>query len=226
MIDPGAIWQPWCHPSPLSPAELHLYRFRLDGSVKKWLKILSADEMTRAECLLDPHKKSCFISARGQLRQILSHYLKLTPAEIIFEYNLNGKPSIAPSHHSDLSFNLSHSANIAVVAVTQNIGIGIGIDIEQIDDALSFQSLADQFFNKEELQVLQKASPNRKRRTFYRLWTIKEAQLKMAGVGFSQQQTVKTLPAYLSHFYLLPHFVSTVAGDKNISLIRKIDFNR
>ena len=219
---PATAWRSFSETPPLRQSEVHLYRFRLDvTSLKR--DLLAADEITRAEKLIDPLKQNHFISARSQLRSILSAYLGIHPKELVFRYNDFGKPVLSESHHSKLCFNLSHSANHCVVAVTA--GVDIGVDIEKVDNNLNFHALSEQFFSKDELSVLLRTPLARQRRAFYRLWTAKEARLKMVGTGFSQQQPAQCSPLFGSHFYLSPHFVAAVACTDEMITIKKYQFS-
>lgn len=205
----------------LRAGEAHLYRISLAGKSDKYRCLLSADEMARAERLLDLRKQQFFIVCRGRLRQILSQYLKISAQDIVFQYSSAGKPSLTPDHHSDLVFNLSHSVDCAVVAVTR--GADIGVDIEKIDSALEFHKLAERFFDQNEQKVLQRTPVPRKRRMFYRLWTVKESRLKMAGAGFTRAQPYAVSAVSLCHFYLSPGFVATLASRSEITAVNKYD---
>ncbi len=187
---------PYCklwNPSPpdkitVKTGDIHLWRIPLKlapHAIAHLKKLLSADELTRADRLLDRTKAQDFIVARAGLRQILGVYLDLKPAAIQFEYGANSKPLLKKNPGSGLSFNLSHAGVWAVLAITH--GLEVGIDIEYIDPQLDYEKLAAQFFSRRERDKLMQFSPERRRRGFYRLWTAKEAKLKCFGTGFSQQ---------------------------------------
>lgn len=218
-----SIWRQLNGTPRLQDGEIHLYRMGLVGETSQYQPVLSADELIRAERLLDLTKQQLFIACRGRLRQILSQYLKISAQDITFRYNDSGKPSLTPDHHSDLVFNLSHSADCAVVAVAR--GADIGIDIEKIDPTLEFHKLAERFFDRDEQLALQRAPATRRRRIFYRLWTAKESRLKMAGTGFTQPLSQEVATGSLLHFYFFPGFVATVAGSEKITAIRKYEFS-
>ena len=172
----------------LKRGELHLWRIPLGLSPQKIAlikKTLSNDEIMRADRLLDPAKAENFIASRGSLRLILGQYLKLDPGEIQFKYAVKGKPFLKKNIPLELSFNLSHAADWAVLAITD--GLEVGIDIECIDPKLDYEKLATQFLSFHERDELMRFSPERRRRGFYRIWTAKESKLKCLGSGFSQQ---------------------------------------
>lgn len=212
---------------PLKRGELHLWRIPLGLSPQKIAllkKTLSDDEIMRADRLLDPAKRENFIASRGSLRLILGQYLNLDPGEVQFRYGENGKPKLKKNLQSALSFNLSHTADWAVLAITD--GLEVGIDIESIDPLLDYEKLATQFFSSHERDRLKQFPPGRRRRGFYRIWTAKEAKLKCLGSGFNQQgkdlgsEIVSPLGSStnnfeLSTFHLKKNYVASlvVAGE-------------
>lgn len=165
--------------------ELHLWRFNLDCSereVSNLKSLLAPEEIVRANRLLDLRKKNQFIVARAYLRQILGRYQKITPRQIKFQYNNYGKPALAESIQPLLSFNLSHSEDWGVLAIVKSLAVGV--DLEKIELKLDYVQLADRYFDEHEKQQLAQYPLERQRRGFYRLWTQKEARLKLEGSGF------------------------------------------
>ena len=165
---------------------VHLWRFRLDlppSDISGLKQLLCSAELIRAERLLDPLRSSNFVVARGRLRQILARYLDLSPAGIEFAFGAHGKPHLANNIDNNLAFNLAHAGNLGLLAVIK--GSAVGVDIEKIDPQLAFESIAPRFFSPEEAACLEQYPTTRRRRTFYRLWTRKEAGLKGNGSGFS-----------------------------------------
>ncbi|MCK5826839.1 MAG: hypothetical protein KAG93_07380, partial [Desulfuromusa sp.] len=122
---------PWQLPPPIlmiNSGELHLWRINLHctrQSVAKNKLLLSNDELIRAERLLDAQKSSQFVVSRAGLRIILGQYLDTDPKQISLQINQAGKPSLADLHCSPLTFNLSHSGQWAVLAITNGIQVGV-----------------------------------------------------------------------------------------------------
>jgi 4'-phosphopantetheinyl transferase len=183
------IISPWTSPPEtiaLAAGEVHLWRARLDipdSAFPPLQTLLAPTEAGRAARLLDPVKARRFAVGRALLRRILSLYLHVDPAALVFGTGPNGKPFLAGEGGRTLSFNLSHSGPWALFAVTR--GMAVGVDLEEIDSALDFERLAAQFFTPGENVLLRGVSPARQRRAFYRMWTRKEAWLKGKGWGFS-----------------------------------------
>ncbi len=176
-------------PPPLSPSPLalpetgtvHLWQFDLD-SVAASEQTLSPDEHARAERLRLPLARTRFIAARGMLRATLARYTAEQPAALRFHYTSAGKPALAGPRNHKLSFNLTHSHNLALLAVTQSARIGV--DLELIADA-DYSTIAQQFFAANELHALNALPPNQRRAAFYRCWVCKEAFIKARGEGLN-----------------------------------------
>ncbi|WP_321391488.1 4'-phosphopantetheinyl transferase superfamily protein [uncultured Desulfuromusa sp.] len=203
--------------------ELHLWRFKLASEKEPDTDceiMLSTEELLRADRLLDQRKRNQFIRARAYLKSILGKYLHVKPDQVQFQYNAYGKPSLSERHQSSLIFNLSHSGDWGVLAVCGEMAVGV--DVEKIDPEIRFSLLGENYFNEREKLLLKLYSTPRKRRGFYRLWTQKEALLKLLGTGFriNNQNDVKFLQ-YTS-FPLTAAYICSVAFKGKISRIKKI----
>ncbi|MDT8444699.1 MAG: 4'-phosphopantetheinyl transferase superfamily protein [Desulfuromonadales bacterium] len=179
------VLTPWQIPPPkphLTEQAVHLWRFPLD--CHEPLEFLLDDqELQRARRLRVPANAQSFIVARARLRQILGSYLDLAPETLRFSYGPFGKPVLAGEPREVPAFNLAHCGQWGLCAVTR--GIEVGVDIERLDRQLDYEKLAAGFFSENERNWLQAASPLRRRRHFFRIWTRKEAWLKGKGGGFS-----------------------------------------
>ncbi len=220
MVD-SPSWTPPERQPVVRPGELHLWRLLPGEETQPDQTVLAADETARAKRLLDHHKRSFFVACRVQLRQLLARYLDSTPAGITLMYGRYGKPAIAPPADCGITFNLSHSGDYAVVAIGH--GSPVGVDLEMIDHTLDFYPLADRFYTRQEQNLLRQTPPARQRRTFYRLWTAKEALLKLNGTGFSQSSSTPVQTASVCHFYVAPRAVAAVAWTGQIVRVRKYD---
>lgn len=94
----------------------------------------------------------------------------------VFEYGEHGKPAIVG--HPDIHFNLSHCREAVLCVVSDK---PVGCDVESISRYK--ESLARYTMNDEELALI--ASSDRPDVAFIRLWTMKEALLKRAGTGIT-----------------------------------------
>lgn len=166
---------------------VHLYRFELDGSpslVSGLETLLSGDEQTRAHRFLRDIHRIRFTLARGALRCLLARILGASPDSIEFAYGDQGKPALDPKFDDhDISFNVSHSDNFAVIAITHTHAIGIDIEIFKYGREL--EKLAKRYFSHNEVDSLLSLPEAKQEAGFYRCWSSKEALMKVTGLGLS-----------------------------------------
>jgi 4'-phosphopantetheinyl transferase len=146
--------------------------------------VLSSDEIARAQRFRCARDRQRFVECRSAIREILGRYLKIAAQEIRFRHEANGKPEIVETQNPQrLRFNISHSSDLAVMAVVA--GSAIGVDIEKIRPAVECLQLAKRFFSEKEFRTLQSLPADEKRRAFFACWTRKEAFIKAIGEGLS-----------------------------------------
>jgi 4'-phosphopantetheinyl transferase len=146
--------------------------------------ILSADERLRAASFHFDKDRIQFARCRSALRSLLARYLGEPADEILFEYTASGKPQLVVKQNPrGLQFNVSHSANVALIAVGSKNRIGV--DIQRIRDAVDTTALVKRFFSLRERAGFE-ALPNSLRLPgFFACWTRKESFLKATGDGLS-----------------------------------------
>ena len=142
---------------------------------------LSPDEKVRSGRFIREIHSQRFILGRGGLRKILSRYEQTHPSRIKFHYNPQGKPELACNE--SLRFNLSHSKDLALAAVTANKLVGI--DVEYMRGNVDYLGLSDRFFAQNEAEALKKMPASLQKESFFRIWTRKEAYIKAHGKGLS-----------------------------------------
>ncbi|MBQ2795953.1 MAG: 4'-phosphopantetheinyl transferase superfamily protein [Oscillospiraceae bacterium] len=130
------------------------------------LSALSQKRREKAEKLFD--KKDSLLSALAGL-MLINVFGKKAIDDI--KYNEHGKPYF----EHGACFNISHSKNYAVLAVS---GDNIGIDVEERE--APDIAVAKRCFTKEEFDFAKQST-----QSFLRIWTAKEAVLKLLGTGFS-----------------------------------------
>ncbi|MGE5217204.1 MAG: 4'-phosphopantetheinyl transferase family protein [Chloroflexota bacterium] len=176
-------------PNPLPPLvdNIHVWAVALtnaDFDISLWLRHLSPDERERAERFKFAYDRRCYIVAHVALRDIVGNYLKITGKYLEFTAGENGKPKLADALvERGLEFNLSHSHEIALIAVTR--GRRVGVDIEYVNNNFDFHEVAKHFFTGREVAALTTLPSRLQRQAFYKCWTSKEAFLKAKGVGLS-----------------------------------------
>jgi len=146
--------------------------------------VLSPDEIARAGRFHFEKDRTHFTRCRSALRRILAGYFSIPATEIRFEYLTSGKPQLAAEQNPRaLQFNVSHSANVALIAVGDEHRLGV--DIEKIRSDVDTNSLAERFFSVRERAGLQALPDHVRVPGFFACWTRKEAFLKATGDGFS-----------------------------------------
>jgi 4'-phosphopantetheinyl transferase len=145
--------------------------------------ILQEAEKKRADAFLFPEHRRRFIQAHAALRQILHHYTGVAPGSLLFASGDSGKPCLENMGTVRLSFNMSHSGELAAVAVS---GVTeIGVDIESIRPMPDWEQIARQSFHPAELEWLRATAAHRRNEAFFEVWTAKEAYIKASGRGLS-----------------------------------------
>ncbi len=122
------IWPPAPSRAPDPADEVHVWRVWLDGEALPDEAGLPAEERRRAEAIQIEERRRRWVAARWALRLVLSRYTGEQPAELRIEEGDGGKPRLAGE--AEVSFNLAHSSELALVAITK--GREIGIDVERV----------------------------------------------------------------------------------------------
>lgn len=147
-------------------------------------RYLSPDELTRASKYLSGKKSREFIITRSSLRNIIGYVLKTDPRQVGIAYTSSGMPLLDQSwSHTDITFNVSHSHDLAIIGVSVNNIIGI--DIEKIRDNIEFEKLTRRFFSQSEHQEIMKFKDTSRLDAFFATWTRKEALVKATGTGIA-----------------------------------------
>ena len=151
-------------------------------------KMLSVDEHARACQMTSIQQKNRFLLGRRFLRILLSIYLNVVPADIVFECNQNGKPTLKAGGNR-LHFNMSHSQGLALIAICREHFIGV--DIEALHKLEDLADIAGRFFTKQEVAALKDCLPSERVSLFFRYWTGKEAYIKACGGRISDSSLKK-----------------------------------
>jgi 4'-phosphopantetheinyl transferase len=170
--------------------EVHVWLICLNQSAAEMQSlhsILAAEEMERARNFHFDHHRERYIVAHLALRLILGRYLGQRPERLRFRSNDYGKPALDMEEGSEsdesFHFNLSHSEEMALLAVGR--GRDVGVDIECIRANFDHQQIAERFFSPREAATLCALPPNLQPEAFFNCWTRKEAYIKARGEGLS-----------------------------------------
>lgn len=163
------------------------------GELSRISPCLNDDERQRAARFRFQRDRDHFLASRGLLRHILSSYLNTPPGEIHFGYAPQGKPYLVD--HPGLHFNLSHAADVLVIAVAA--GRELGVDVERVFSEAVMNEVSGPVLSDPERVAFGRLHPDQRRGWFVRLWTRKEAYIKADGRGMSLRLEgidVSTLP--------------------------------
>ncbi len=147
---------------------VHVWRIRRGD-----LELLSESEQERATAFRSDEARAAFVAGRSGVRAIGARYTGIPPAGLDLQVGAAGKPFFA---NAGLAFNVSHSGDAVVAAFS---GEPVGVDIERSGRRGDFLAIANRFFPPDEVEGISGEED------FLRLWTAKEAMLKLTGVGIS-----------------------------------------
>lgn len=177
----------------LSTDDVIIYTLHLPeyyGLTKDLIHFLNPEELSRVERYYKDKDRNQFIICRAILKFVLSAYTQLDITTINIDYHFNKKPFL--SSHPWLFFNISHSEDLAVIAISRN---KVGIDVEYIFKDFDFSSLLPDIFDSNEALAIENAV--NVNHTFYKLWTRKEALVKAVGTGIDDD--FKNIPSLDGH---------------------------
>ncbi len=172
---------------PLRTNEVHIWTAALNPAPPELATLertLSVDERMKVARLRDREGQKRYVAARSILRDILASYLDIPASQVRFSYGEYGKPELEGQSGSEkLRFNLSHSHDVALIAITRNREIGV--DLEEIRPDLADDDTARFFFSWHEIACWRSIADSAKTLAFFNCWTRKEAYLKATGRGFA-----------------------------------------
>lgn len=159
-----------------------------EGKVQVWVEraeehldisdleaLLDERERVRAgKFVRDPDRRN-FILAHGLKRKCLGKLLGINPSALRFGTYSSGKPYLMDTN---VHFNLSHSHGVVALAASE---FPCGIDIEAYRDLNHLPLLIEKTMTANEQDLIRQASSPQ--RAFIDRWVIKEAFLKLSGIG-------------------------------------------
>ena len=142
------------------------------------------------------------------LLRVLARYLGDAPEKIELTRGDRGKPRLA--HAPDrLGFNLGHSGELALIAVSQ--GREVGVDVERIKPERDLVAVAERAFAPEDAAAVRAAGDGDRPWVFYELWTRHEARLKCLGVGLGPALDQPPPPVAVETLPIDPGYAAAVA---------------
>ena len=133
--------------------------------------------------------------------------------DIMIVEHEHGKPSI--QGREEFKFNISHSGDYVMIAYSKDIGeYDVGADVERIRAKDSDLRVAERFFTEDEFRyVSDSLSCQDEDERFFKIWTMKEAYIKLTGEGLGRR---------LDSFNVSPDELKITKGAEDISFDMKI----
>ncbi|MGI6701363.1 MAG: 4'-phosphopantetheinyl transferase family protein [Christensenellales bacterium] len=132
-------------------------------------------------------------------------------ADAKLSINGNGKPCLDRGYH----ISVSHSGGLIAAAIGND---ALGIDIERIKER-DHSALAKRYFTANEYALVKSGGITR----FYRLWTMKEAYMKIQGARLNTRVTEEKIigEGYkIFHKIIDGYYLTVVSKDEEIIFAR------
>jgi len=184
-MEESSNWLPAPNSLSLEAGQVHVWRVSLeqdDVLLDRFRRMLEPEEIDRAGRFRFERLQRHFVAARGFLRYVLARYVAADPKALRFSYSSYGKPSLEGER--SLQFNMSHSHDVALVAVTRDAAVGV--DVEHIRSDFASEEIATRFFSRLEVETFSSLPKEERVAAFFRCWARKEAYIKAIGKGLSQ----------------------------------------
>lgn len=137
---------------------------------------ISTERQERIARMKFPRKKTISLVTELLMRSEISRELGIDRAGIEFVYGEHGKPFVKGAEYF---FSVSHSGDY--IAFAGGAASPVGVDIQTVERA--DYRLAERFFTTEEYdKICESSFPELE---FFRVWTLKEAYVKMFGTGLA-----------------------------------------
>lgn len=169
----------------LNQSDLHIWHIAFGGNAlmdQAFPALPSEEESIQAARFTHPKLHQSYLKTRWAMRDILGHYLDTAPEQVQLRYAELGKPELVPNTYDlDIRFNLTHSGDGALFAVTLNTEVGV--DMEKVGQKPRPIRLAKRYFTKETVTLLTEIPETEQQIALLKLWTQYEAFKKAQGVG-------------------------------------------
>jgi len=172
----------------LAENEIHIWTTKPQSLLDKdellasYASLLTAEETVkqqRYKFIKDQHDA---LITRAFIRDLLSYYADVAPQDWRFEKGEKDKPEIV-NPTLPLRFNISHTKNLIICAVTLNDDIGC--DVENIGRTNDVLAIAERYFSPQETKELFALPITEQRDRFFDYWTLKESYIKAWGLGLA-----------------------------------------
>jgi len=193
-----------------APFELWLVKLA-DDAGDQGLEILDANERARAARFHFERHRGRYVSAHVALRRLLAERTGRDAASLAFEMGAYGKPTLAGEPRC--AFSLSHSEDLALVALADDGEIGV--DLERVRPLPDLDTLARQCLTAHECRELEAVAPGDRSRALLQRWTRKEACLKALGTGLQIEPSTFAIDGDAASAQVC---VSTIYGPQHVDV--------
>jgi 4'-phosphopantetheinyl transferase len=151
----------------------------------RYSALLSNEERQRQQRFYFAKDRHRFLLTRALVRSVLSRYATINAEDWIFSKNAFGMPLIdnRDSTAQKISFNISHTAGLIILAVGTERSLGIDTENTRIREAAL--DAAHRFFANSESAALAHLPFEMQHERFFQYWTLKESYIKARGMGLS-----------------------------------------
>jgi 4'-phosphopantetheinyl transferase len=178
-------------------------------------KLLSPKELKKSSRFRLAKDRRVYIAGRGLLRRLAGEVIGISPEDFEVEEGAFGKPHLH-GFEKLLPFNISNSGEVIAIAF-DFANREVGVDLEIIDPEFDYFDVAGYYFSEKECARIYSHSD------FYKFWTMKEALLKVTGVGLvddlplmdlsSRQNRIKVRDERLLPFINKSYTIHTFQND-------------
>jgi len=144
---------------------------------EQYLQWLTEPERKRIAAIKDPTTALNSLLGRAAARFVAALWWHLSPREVKIVQHSSGKPELYNVRSPSLHFSITHHRHWVAVAFAR---VPIGVDIEYPSQT-DRMKLAQRFFLTDEFEWLCTLPDSDRGRSFTRLWTLKEAEVKRIG---------------------------------------------
>lgn len=143
--------------------------------------LLSPAELSRLRAYRSRESAERYVVTRSLVRTVLSQRLRVDPRQLNVTMTETGKPVLPDSIH----FNVSHSADLILLAVSADRQVGI--DVERRREVQRVHALIGRWLTDAERDAVARIARGglTLSEAFLRVWSLKEARLKALGVGIA-----------------------------------------
>lgn len=153
-----------------------------DQLLATYSTLLTTTELTKQQRYKFAKDRHDALITRAFIRDLLSYYADVSPQNWQFEKGSKDKPEVI-NCPLPLRFNISHTKNMIICAVT--LKDDIGCDVENTGRSNDVLAIAERYFSAKESTELFALPEAEQRHRFFDYWTLKESYIKAWGLGLA-----------------------------------------